>query len=166
MRTRSFLLVLPTLLLAAIVACTGEGEGQPCDPNANNSGNDDCASPLVCIRAPNANGFRCCPQNLSQATTFECCPTGGAANCSVSGVTVDANPNPPVDATSGADAPAESSADSAPGTPDTGGGTDAAEAAPPADTGAGGAETGAADGGADGAADAAEAASSADGGAG
>jgi hypothetical protein len=70
------------------VACQGEGEGQPCDTNAGNGGNDDCQYPLVCTTGlTNANSPRCCPQDRANATTSEC-----ALSSSTSGTM---NPNPP-----------------------------------------------------------------------
>jgi hypothetical protein len=76
MRPRLALFLVPllaALLAPMFVACQGEGEGMPCDPNAGNDGNDDCQSPLVCTTGlTNATGARCCPQNRATATTPEC----------------------------------------------------------------------------------------------
>jgi hypothetical protein len=108
MRSRFAFLLLPLVAAVAFAACSNEGEGQPCDPNAGNSGNDDCQSPLVCTTGlSNADGARCCPQNRATATTPE---------CSLSSSTFDASPAPPDTATAdeasvseaATDAPAES----------------------------------------------------------
>jgi hypothetical protein len=80
------LLVVPVLAAGLVIpACSDESEGQPCDPRASNSGNDDCQSSLICTQV--AAGFRCCPQDRTQATTPECAlpPTGLG----------DASPAPP-----------------------------------------------------------------------
>jgi hypothetical protein len=156
MRIRSALFLVPVLFVA-LLACNGEGQGQPCDPNAGNGGNDDCQSPLVCTTNPNpyTTGSRCCPADLSQSTTFECCPAGGAAGCTVAGLGPDANPAPPDTGTPDTGSAAEAGKDA---TVDSPGETDA-----PAETGpAGDASDGSA---ADGTApqDASEAASPADG---
>jgi hypothetical protein len=126
MRIRSALLLLSAVLSLFLVACSGEGEGQPCDRNAGGSpqGTDDCQSGLTCQFAPNPavdgpNSFRCCPPNLTQAKTPECTvPSAG----------IDASPLPP-DAPSG-DAPTESAVD-APGAET--GPSDASDGAIPAD---------------------------------
>jgi hypothetical protein len=109
---------LPPLLSALFagflfVACQGEGEGQPCDTNAGNGGNDDCQPPLVCTQGlTNANSPRCCPQNRQNATTPEC-----ALSSSTSGNMMSAPPDASGDTATptesgsseaSADAPAES----------------------------------------------------------
>jgi len=89
MRPRFAFLLLPVFAGLLFVACQGEGEGQPCDTNAGNSGNDDCQPPLICTTGlTNANSPRCCPQNrAANATTPE---------CSLSSTTLDgSNPTPP-----------------------------------------------------------------------
>jgi hypothetical protein len=91
MRSRFAFLLLPlvaALLLVSFGACQNEGEGQPCDTNAGNGGNDDCRSPLVCTTGlNNAMDPRCCPQDRANATTPE---------CSLSSSTFDgASPAPP-----------------------------------------------------------------------
>jgi hypothetical protein len=91
MRSRFAFLLLPlvaALLLVSFGACQSEGEGQPCDTNAGNGGNDDCRSPLVCTTGlNNATDPRCCPQDRASATTPE---------CSLSSSTFDgASPAPP-----------------------------------------------------------------------
>lgn len=79
-------LAVPALVAGLVVAaCSDEGEGQPCDPRANNNGNDDCQSGLIC-KTQAGGSPRCCPPDPAQATTPECTlPSGG----------VDASPNPP-----------------------------------------------------------------------
>jgi hypothetical protein len=150
MRIRSLLLLAPALLGVVVLACNGQGEGQPCDHNAGDSrgtghaGSDDCQSPLICVNPPNpyTDGYRCCPVDLSQATTFEC--------RAASGLGPDASPAPPEASTS--DGPAESGPDAppeaAPSIDASDGATpgdaneasspaDASEAASPADSGGG-----------------------------
>jgi hypothetical protein len=104
MRPRFALFLVPlfvALLAPVFAACSNEGEGQPCDPNAGNAGNDDCQSPLVCTTGlTNATGARCCPQNRATATTPE---------CELSSATFDgASPTPP-DSSEEQEEPAESS---------------------------------------------------------
>jgi hypothetical protein len=119
MRIRSPLLIVPVALLVVAGACSNQGEGQPCDHDAggDSAGTDDCESPLICVIGPNpadgTNSYRCCPPDLSQATTLE---------CMVASAGIDASPLPPTDAaTTETAAPAE------------GGGDAPGEAAPPAD---------------------------------
>jgi hypothetical protein len=115
MRLRS-ILALPLAAALAFAACSNQGEGQICDRNAGNGGNDDCENGLVCVASPNPNihGFRCCPAS-GASTTVE---------CSQPGQTLDASTAPP-DASS--DGPAEAS-------PSTGGGGGSTgDAASPAD---------------------------------
>jgi hypothetical protein len=82
MRFRFVTLVIPFAAALAFGACNGESEGQPCDRNAGNNGNDDCQSPLVCTPGL----ARCCPVDRTQATTPE---------CSLNSSTSDASPAPP-----------------------------------------------------------------------
>jgi hypothetical protein len=73
MPSRFAVLLFPLLSALAFGACSNESEGEPCDPRAGNSGNDDCQSPLVCTTGlTNANGARCCPQDRANAKTPEC----------------------------------------------------------------------------------------------
>lgn len=101
MRLRFAVVLLPILAALAFASCSNEGQGQPCDPLAGNSGDDDCQSGLVCTPTSNA-GSRCCPQNRQTAT---------APECVLSSTTTDAaSPTPPVDAgseSSPLDAPSE-----------------------------------------------------------
>jgi hypothetical protein len=87
MRFRFAFLLIPFLAVPAFGACSNESEGQPCDPKASNGGNDDCQNGLSCQAVPNANGFRCCPPDLTRATTPECTLNSGALD--------GANPTPP-----------------------------------------------------------------------
>jgi hypothetical protein len=129
MRSRFAFLILPVFAGLLFVACQGESEGQPCDTNAGNSGNDDCQPPLICTTGlTNANSPRCCPQDRTTATTPE---------CSLSSTTLDgSNPTPPEGGadTSMPEAGPEATTD-APVTPDTGmaaetgGGDDASDGA-------------------------------------
>ena len=134
MRPRLAFLLLPLFAALAFAACQSQGEGQPCDTNAGNSGNDDCQPPLVCTTGlTNANSARCCPQDRTTATTPE---------CSLSSTTLDgSNPTPPDSSTetsspdgtgsessapeAAGDAPVEGATEASPGT-----GADASDAAP------------------------------------
>lgn len=88
MRSRfALLLSLSAAVAIALASCSGETEGQPCDKNAGNSGNDDCASGLVCTQVSAAEGSRCCPQDRT---------TAKSPDCALSATTnQDANPAPP-----------------------------------------------------------------------
>jgi len=94
------LAVLAILVLAG--ACNNQGEGDVCDINAGNSGDDDCQSGLDCVSAPGAMGspnpYRCCPTDLSQTTAAVCLQTGSTDNTNTAA--------PPV-----ADASSDASAD-------------------------------------------------------
>lgn len=98
MRLRFAVVLLPILAALAFASCSNEGQGQPCDPLAGNSGDDDCQSGLVCTPTSNA-GSRCCPQNRQTATAPECVLSSGTTDA--------ANPTPP-------DAASESSPPDAP----------------------------------------------------
>jgi hypothetical protein len=92
MRLRFVALLLPVLAALAFPSCSNEGEGQPCDPKAGNSGTDDCASGLVCT-VVSVQGDRCCPSDRTKAKTSE---------CALSSTTGDGgNPNPPFDGSTG-----------------------------------------------------------------
>jgi hypothetical protein len=95
------------LLLASSGACQNESEGEPCDTNAGNGGNDDCQSPLVCtVGLTNASdSARCCPQDRANAKTPE---------CSLSSATFDgASPAPPDASTPDTASPEAASAEAA-----------------------------------------------------
>ena len=97
MRIRfSFFMPLVALALPILGACSNETEGQPCDVNSGGSpsGTSDCESPLLCQQVTVTAGPRCCPQDLSRATTAECSVSSGGG--------VDASTSPP---DSGVDAP-------------------------------------------------------------
>ncbi|MGO9836065.1 MAG: hypothetical protein ACLP1X_17825 [Polyangiaceae bacterium] len=74
--------------MAIVCACSNQGEGEICDPDAGNAGNNDCQSGLVCTKStlPGVEGFRCCPSDLTTAKT---------AVCSISHGVADASPAPP-----------------------------------------------------------------------
>jgi len=135
MRPRFAFLLLPLLAAFLFVACQGESEGQPCDTNAGNAGNDDCQPPLVCTTGlANANSPRCCPQNRANATTPECAlassslgdasnptpPEGGADTSTPEGGSAEA----------AADGPVESTTEAG---PETGSGGDASDGATSSD---------------------------------
>jgi hypothetical protein len=129
MRFRFVLLALPiAFATVAFAACNGESEGMPCDHSAN-----DCQDPLTCTNQIPGQGWRCCPQDLTQATTSECSRPTSAT---------DANPAPP-DSSTGDDSAPEAASDG----PSVDGGPSAGEAgdAPSGIDGAGNAD-GAGDG--------------------
>lgn len=119
MRPRFFaVLALPVLAALALASCLNEAEGQPCDPLAGNSGNDDCRNGLVCTQV--SAGTRCCPTDRATATAPECVLSSTVSDA--------ANPTPPDSSTtetSTFDAPLETATEAA---PETGG-----EAAPTGD---------------------------------
>jgi len=89
MRVRSVLLLAVTLAslgaLVAASACSNQGEGEYCDPNAGNNGNDDCQDGLVCKTAPGVvgvNASRCCPLDPSLAKTSACQEMAGSFDAS------------------------------------------------------------------------------------
>jgi hypothetical protein len=110
MLTRSLLPFAALLALALAYACSNQGEGEVCNQNASNAGDSDCQNGLTCQSRPAGNGaYRCCPPNLTQATTQV---------CSVTNTGITASPAPPdggvEDAeTTSVDAPTESSMDAA-----------------------------------------------------
>jgi hypothetical protein len=62
--------------LAASVACSDQGEGEYCSMDNGVTGGD-CQNGLECVAAPGvgagvADPHRCCPVDLSQATTAVC----------------------------------------------------------------------------------------------
>jgi hypothetical protein len=125
MRFRFAFLLAPALAAVAVAACSGESEGQPCDRNAGNTGDDDCANGLVCTQVSATQGSRCCPADRSTSTSPDCAETTSTEG--------DASPEPPdtsVLDTSTPDAPVEAGHE---------GGVDASEG--------GAAEAGAAEGG-------------------
>jgi hypothetical protein len=116
----SFRLWPAALAFAALSACSGQGEGELCSPNAGNHGNDDCQDGLICVTSPTYLLGRCCPQDRSQATTTVCSSNSGGLG--------DANPAPP-DASAEETPPAEASTDaSIENSAETGAGSDASDA--------------------------------------
>jgi hypothetical protein len=109
MRTHSAFLVSLALLLA--VACSNQGEGEICDTDAGDAGDDDCQSGLICTSLSGVVGARCCPSDLNQAKT---------AVCSISHQAVTANPAPPDGAAETEEASPEDGATAVPsdGAPD------------------------------------------------
>lgn len=100
MRSRSafpFSSLVVSLVLLVIYACSNQGEGEICDIDAGNAGNDDCQSGLVCTSLSGVLGARCCPSDLTTAKTAVCSVSHGAS----------ANPAPP---DSGGEEDAEASA--------------------------------------------------------
>jgi hypothetical protein len=106
MRLRFAVCLVPFVAALAFASCSNETEGQPCDTRAGNSGDDDCASGLVCTAVSSGEGDRCCPSDRTTAKTPE---------CALSSTTGDAaNPAPPLDAstdTSTPDSPAETASE-------------------------------------------------------
>jgi len=109
------------LIGAALVgACNNQGEGQVCDPNANNGGNDDCQSGFTCVQAPGVAGtpnpYRCCPSSGATAAVcnqsshpfgeVDAAAEGGAADAPSEAASDGAVTPPP-------DAPAEAASDAA-----------------------------------------------------
>jgi hypothetical protein len=73
MLTRSALPFAALAALALACACSNQGEGEICDPNAGNAGDDDCQGGLTCQSlGAGIIGFRCCPPDLTQAKTQVC----------------------------------------------------------------------------------------------
>ena len=107
--------------LLALLACSNQGEGERCDHNASNLGNDDCQNGLTCVQQnalTNGMGYdACCPFDRTQATTAVCSlnqATGLDAGNVYSDGAIDTFVAPPPDASSsddaGQDAPAVDSA--------------------------------------------------------
>jgi hypothetical protein len=94
---RSIVATLLCLLGAGLlaVACSNNGEGERCELNSSNSGNDDCQDGLVCTQVPGARSALCCPADRSKSSSAEC---RGGANVG------DAAQPTPVDAGSTSDA--------------------------------------------------------------
>jgi len=121
MRPRFASLLLPLvagLLFVSFGACTNEGEGQPCDTNAGNGGNDDCQSPLVCTTGlTNATDPRCCPPNRADAKTPECSLSGanfdGASPAPPDASSPEATSSEAAASEASTDAPAEGAAEAA-----------------------------------------------------
>lgn len=58
------------------VACSNNGEGERCEINSYNAGNDDCQDGLQCTQVPGARSALCCPVDRSKSSSAEC--RGGA----------------------------------------------------------------------------------------
>jgi hypothetical protein len=127
MRFHFAFLALPLAAALLAGACSGEGEGMPCDTRAGNGGNDDCASGLVCTSGlANAQGARCCPPQRQNATTPECSQGTGSSD--------GASPIPPDSggteaSSSGAEASSDGPAESATEGGDAGGGSSGGDGA-------------------------------------
>ena len=109
-----------SVALTLFPGCSNQAEGERCDTNGDNGGNDDCQSGLVCVHANQLNGAsdsdRCCPPDRSRATADICklstTPVGGDAApppSNDSGTTPDVN----VQDSGGGDAPVDSPPDTA-----------------------------------------------------
>lgn len=96
--------------LATVAACANQPEGERCDQNAANGGNDDCKDGLACTSKTDlgTNSDICCPLDRTTATT---------AVCAVKHAPVGGNPGPP---DSGADSSPASDASSSDATTDGG----------------------------------------------
>jgi hypothetical protein len=117
-----------SFVLVLLVACSNQGQGEFCDKNAPNGGNDDCQSGLTCQVFSEVG--RCCPVDLTQATAAACsanhpgvgtdaapasvAPDGSAPEASTPEATTPeaTTPDALADVASG-DAPAEATADAA-----------------------------------------------------
>lgn len=105
MRLRFAVCLVPFIAILAFASCSNETEGQPCDMRAGNSGDDDCASGLVCTSV-GAQSDLCCPSDRTTAKTPACALSSSSSDA--------ANPAPPVDAStevSTSDAPAETASE-------------------------------------------------------
>ncbi len=116
---RRFLVVIVAATFAiglSASGCSGEAEGERCDVNDDNSGNDDCASGLICYASTNLGGVAeanhtdiCCPSDRTQATTSICAqsPTPPGGNPAPP----DAGPDTGVKSDGATDAPTDSPTD-------------------------------------------------------
>jgi len=119
MTPRSALPFACLVALALAVGCSNQGEGEVCDVNAGNAGNDDCQSGLVCTPGivPGERSGRCCPAPPLVATTTVCAVNHLAGNDASPAVPPDAGEGGadvgPIDAPmeGATDAPAESATD-------------------------------------------------------
>jgi hypothetical protein len=97
LRPVSALVVSVALFVAAAAssgACGAQGEGMVCDVAAGNAGTDDCQNGLTCQPAPGAfgtaNPYRCCPTDLTTATTAVCMLSTSLGDASTAVPTEDA----------------------------------------------------------------------------
>jgi hypothetical protein len=102
-RAHPLLLAVPAVALAIAffpAGCSGQSEGERCNTQSDNAGNDDCDGTLVCTPAGKLTNrddvARCCPADLTQATSPACRPVGSGGT----------DAGPPSDASAG-DAAAE-----------------------------------------------------------
>ncbi len=79
MRSRSLFgraaLVAIAATVALFMACSNNAEGERCEKDSDNFGNDDCQDGLVCKPANelnNASSARCCPPDPTKATVDVC----------------------------------------------------------------------------------------------
>jgi hypothetical protein len=117
-----FRYVLPLVALGAVPVlaiafpgCSGQGEGERCDRQADDNGKGDCAGDLVCVKHEDLNGAstdRCCPADRSRATT-PVCQLATAGGLDAAPPPVDAAPDAQSDAPV-ADGPVDSAATDAP----------------------------------------------------
>ena len=117
---------------AVLIACSNQGEGERCDRNGDNAGNDECRDGLRCTAAGELNGSpqtdRCCPVIRTTAAALVCQippnPGGGDAapppEASVADVSVD---SPATDTGTGTETGADTGTDTGSGAD---AGTDAA----------------------------------------
>jgi hypothetical protein len=83
------------------LACSNQGEGDRCDQNDDNGGDDDCQYPLRCTAKSALNNALtdiCCPGDRTQATTTVCSLHAGTADAAAP---VDGGGLPPVPALDG-----------------------------------------------------------------
>src|SRR5260370_39086277 len=105
MRVRSTLIFAPCLVvLGLFAACNRRGEGEVCDPRANDNGNSDCTSNLTCQIIGGVLPMRCCPPDLARATA----PAWGANHAVVDATTPPPDRSPDAEG-GGADVYLESS---------------------------------------------------------
>jgi hypothetical protein len=127
MRPRSVSATAFSLAFLAIVvlagACNNQGEGDICDINAGNNGDNDCQSGLDCVSAPGAMGspnpYRCCPTDLTQASSAVCMLSGSSGNTNTAAPVADASSDASIDAPLGDDGTSDATiADGGAGSPE------------------------------------------------
>jgi hypothetical protein len=103
-------LLCSSLAVVASGACSDQGEGEICNHNANNNGNDDCQAGLTCQSRQGIPGDRCCPPDLTQATTAVCSLAAAQIPVSSPDATIaDSSVDGPIEATDATEAEADAS---------------------------------------------------------
>jgi hypothetical protein len=112
------------LILACLVGCAGQGEGELCNRKAGNGGDDDCQSGLRCsLSVSPSPGFGlCCPSDPALAQAAACKGSSGGVKGDAAPPSATTGPGLPdarADATVEA-GPSEASASDAAEPPDGG----------------------------------------------